>query len=258
MKNHRYQKFMHSRTTISLGLIIALSFMALTAAALKASRTGQLLPVTVKQLPPMNGVIPVEIRSASAVLTSLNELGEWSYTVRNNTNKAITALSINESITTEKAGKKSTDRIFHTMDSFVHPDVRDIHHLKNIPPGGERIVNTSGPIGYHGELIQGTELSIDYVEFEDKTVLGPNEGGARILGFIREGAAKYKEWLVQNYAQSGRSIDAIVPLLRARSLPTELGFKSTYQNQGAKIYRMHMLDVYNTRGAAALAAYLNQ
>lgn len=256
---------MRLKIAVAVGLGSLLIAMVVTTTALKARNDpdnkqieGLQLPVIAKQLPAENGVIPVELQCGKAQLTAPSELKTFSCVVKNNTNKNIIALSAAYTVIFENNGKEYPDTGFLTIETFIHPDFYKAHIHKAIPPGGERVLQPAGPTDYEANVIKGVKLEIDYVEFEDKTTLGPNENGSRIITGIREGAAKYKEWLVQKYIENGRSISAVVSLLQASDVPNEFGFKDTNHRQGVKIYRNHIRDVYKAHGAAELEKYLNQ
>lgn len=216
------------------------------------------LPVSTRQLPSDNGVISVELQCGVALLTAPNRLEDFSCILINRTNKPISALVAAYTIITEKDGKRSSDTSLLTLDSFIHPDVREARRLKNISSGEERTIQPAGPITYEGAEIKGVEVRMDYVEFEDKTTLGPNESGARVINLPREGAAKYKEWLVQKYRENGKSVNAITSLLQEDQLPSELNLNEMLLIQGAKVYRKQMLNLYKAQGDTALEKYLNR
>jgi hypothetical protein len=217
------------------------------------------IPVTTNQLEPDNSVIPVELKCEAAELSAPNTLEKLSCLIRNNTNKYITAATMNISITLEKEGKPSIDSSFLTIETFVHPDFREEHKNNLIPPGGERHIEDI-QTSYDNAVVKGVTVRIDYVEFADDAArLGPNHAGSRIISNIREGAAKYKDWLIQKYIQSGRSINSITILLEKGQLPLdELGIKNGDQQQGVVFYRNYARKTYETKGAEGLIKYLKQ
>lgn len=256
---------MRLKVTIVIGLAALLGATAIATTKLKTrynqnakQNIGLQVPIVAKQLPTENGVIPVELQCGTARLTAPNTLESFSCIVKNNTSKNITAASTAYTIVVENNGKESGDTGFLTLETFIHPDLADIH--KAIPPRGERTIEPGGPVSYEygNPIIKRVELKIDYVEFEDKTSLGPNEMGSQIIALFRDGAAKYRDWLVQKYIENGRSIDAIAPLLqKSQPIPDVLELKSSRQRHGAMMYRNHMLDIYNAHGATGLAEHLN-
>ena len=59
-----------------------------------------------------------------------------------------------------------------------------------------------------------------------------------MISGIRDGAAKYKDWLIKEFQTKGRSADTLVSLLRDdQPLPVDLVMNSGSQEQGAAIYR---------------------
>lgn len=217
------------------------------------------LRVVTDQLQPDNGVIPVELRCEEAELSAPNALEKLSCVIKNNTNKYIAAATINISFHTEKEGKQSLDSSYLTIETFGHPDFREEHRDNLIPPSGERPFQDL-PTSYDNALIKGVTVRIDYIEFADSnTRLGPNRAGSRIIANIREGAEKYKNWLVKKYNESGKSIDSITPLLEVNQpLPAELGIQNGDQQQGVIFYRNYARKTFKTKGAKGLSKRLNQ
>lgn len=255
---------MRLRTTICIGLVVLVSAAVIATTGLKvksnqpAKQTEDLqLPIVAKQLPSENGVIPVELKCGTAHLIPPGRLEEFSCILKNNTNKNILATNVAYSVIFESDGKEAADTRFHTIDTFVHPDFYEAN--KSIQPGGESIIGPPGPSFYADSVIKRIEISVEYVEFEDKTTLGPNEKGAQIIADIREGAAKYRNWLAQKYDENGRSTKAITTLLQQdQPLPNELGFKNSYQEQGARAYRTRLRHIQETLGAAQIERYLSR
>lgn len=143
-------------------------------------------------------------------------------------------------------------------ESFVHKDVREGRRLRPITPGQEEILELHDETSYENATIKSVEARIDYVEFEDKTTLGKNENGARIISLMREGAAKYKDWLVRQRTGNLKPMTGIVTLLQTGDIPAELGLNTIYQTQGAKSYRRHMLRLYESRGLAELERFIKR
>jgi hypothetical protein len=254
---------MRSRVAIAVMLAALVSVIAISTAELKApgnqttKQFGDLqLPVVTHQLPLENGVIPVELKCENAELSAPSSLKKLSCVIKNNTNKYIAAATINISITLEREGKTSIDSSFLTIETFVHPDFRAEHRNNVISPKGERPFQDL-PTSYDNAVIKGIAISVDYIEFTDNSTAGPNRAGSRIITNIREGAAKYKEWLSQKYNQSGKSINAIVPLLeKDQPIPYELGIQNGDQQQGVVFYRNYARKSYKTKGAEGLIKHL--
>ncbi|HEX8458953.1 MAG TPA: hypothetical protein VF656_16790 [Pyrinomonadaceae bacterium] len=178
--------------------------------------------------------------------------------MRNNTNKYITAMTINSSVVIEADGHASGNSEFFSLVPLAHPDFRDERKSYLIAPG-EEIHVPFLPTSYETAVIKEVIAQLDYVEFADKTALGPNRAGARIIADIRDGAAKYKEWLTEKYNGSGKSASAISSLLdKGLPLPTEIENLNSHQQEGAIIYRNYARKTFETKGAEALIKQLER
>ncbi len=182
------------------------------------------IQVTTNQIQPDKGIIPVELKCENAELSAPNAIEKLSCVIKNNTQKYITAGSLYTSITVEQEGKTFAVSTYDVFDTFLHPDFRADHTNNLIAPGKEYRLNDL-PVTYDNNvLVKGITVQIDYLEFADNSMLGPNRAGSRIVGDMREGAAKYKNWIAQKYKEKGKSIEAIIPLLDAdQPLAEELG-----------------------------------
>lgn len=216
------------------------------------------IPVIATQLPLESGVIPVELRCKNAELSAPNSIENLSCVIKNNTNKYISAGSLYTSITMEKEGQAIVLSTFDTFDTFVHPDFREEHKNNLIAPGNEYVLNQL-PSSYDSVIIKRIDAHLDYIEFDDGSSLGVNKGGSRIIKGTREGAAMYKNWLVEQYKRRGKSIDAIMALLDSSyPLPEELGLQNGEQENGANIYRKYARRTYQTKGAEGLIKNLSK
>ncbi len=221
-----------------------------------AQQTQSQIPVVVSQMQSQNGVPPVELNCDPAELSAPNSLERLRCVIKNNTNKKIIAVTIKTSILLHREGKSSLDSSFLTLQAFVHPDFYEEHRDNLISPGGEMPVEDAA-VSYDDAVITGLRTWIDYVEFADNTVMGINQAGSRILTDIRTGATKYKNWLAQKYHRSGKSLDAIAPLLeKNQPLPAEIGIQNGDQQQGAILYRNYARKTHENKGADALLKHL--
>ncbi|MCU1264529.1 MAG: hypothetical protein JWM21_847 [Acidobacteria bacterium] len=218
--------------------------------------------ISAVQLPIDKDVIPVEVRQQRVVLNSSNGVQDYFFTVKNNTNKNIVAFSVDITISGKVNGKESASTTVSTFDSIPHLDIREAHHMKPVLPGEGRDFDSTGMgiMPAQGDVVEVEKIAVrvDYVEFEDKTSLGLDAHGSKIINAMRDGAARYKTWLVQEYVQRGKSISKVAILLQDELLPPELGLLDMHQRQGAKSYRNHMLDVYETHGRMELQKYLDR
>ncbi|MCI0336902.1 MAG: hypothetical protein L0226_04955 [Acidobacteria bacterium] len=210
------------------------------------------------QLPSVNGIVPVEIRNQK--ITHNTPQGELQFTVKNNTNKPLIAAVIANEVTYLVGGQELKGLSYRTRNLLIHPDISEIHNQKPIAPGGEMIFKPE-PIefvGANGKIVpvKKITLSLDYVDFEDNTSLGPNKHGLYSVIKVREGAVKYREWLVKQFAESGKSENALLSLLRESGLPAELNLPKDHQITGARLYRRHLLSAYDHHGFIAIEKFL--
>ncbi len=216
-------------------------------------------PVAViRQLGSERLVAPVELLRPTARLSAENQLEEYSCLVKNNTEKAVVAFSLAWNIVTEVAGKESSVSELQVNDSFIHPDVQEGNKSGAIAPGAESLAE-AGPTYFESNAsVKRLGVSIDYVEFEDGTSLGPNLNGAssQQIAMVREGASRYKEWLGQMYVKTGRSTQVVLQQLQSESIPDDLNLSNPEMKQGVYTYRMRMLKLYNTKGLMAIQKIL--
>ena len=244
---------MKLKATLCIGISILLASIIITFVSLKAQTVLNDSPkITLQQLAIENGIIPVEIQKPQANFKTPNSVEGISFVIKNNTQKQIRSICFAYSIRIERNKVETKDTFFHTLDTFVHQDIRIGRNLKPITPGQEEVLSENGETVFEsGSKITGIDARIDYVEFEDGTTLGANEKGAKIISLIREGAAKYKDWLIQQY-KNRKTIDAIVLLIQSDDLPAELKFDSNYQTIGVKNYRRYVRNLYTTQGVLDL------
>lgn len=228
--------------------------------SLSASQQGERrIPINATQLPPEDGAFPVEIRCGNARSSAPNRLDEFSCLVVNNTSKKISALAAIYSVVIEGPTGESRETSLLTYDLIHHPDIHEAKRLKLLPPKESRTLQPSGPITFEDATISGVEVHLDYVEFEDKTSIGPNTQGAKMIDSMREGAAKYKAWLVQQYKRKKMEADEVAALLENSELPPELNFNGDPDlAEGARLYQRIMRKVYASQGPAELKRYLNR
>jgi hypothetical protein len=104
--------------------------------------------------------------------------------------------------------------------------------------------------------VTNIKASIDHIEFDDGTIIGPDSGGSRVVKSQREGARKYKEWLVAQYNQT-HSISGIVSLLgQGEDLPQNVGLRDSNEENGARIFREQERQVYERKGATTIQKHL--
>ena len=220
----------------------------------------QKVPAVARQLKWDGFALPVELHDPAASLSAANQLEEYTCVVKNNTDKAVEAFSLAWTIVMEAKGKESVVTELEVMDLLIHPDFRESRSLRPVSPGRE-FVAESGPT-YLGsnDFIKRVEVSIDYVEFDDGTSLGPNANSrsSRQIAQVREGAARYKEWLVQTYVNTGKQLKMVLQKLQSESIPDDLNLSTSEMKQGAHSYRRRILDLYNSRGPTGMENCFNR
>jgi hypothetical protein len=212
------------------------------------------VPVTVKQLDFVNGVVPVYLNCEETVLIVPDTLDRVPCTIRNNSRKNIRALVLGESITVENNGTTSTELGYVTIDTFIHPD---FHTESNTGINQKAEPQFPSATETYSGIITRVQVQIDYVEFNNRETLGPNMAGGDILFGMRDGAAKYKSWLVKEYEIKGKSVDALIRLIEEAPITVDLGIRTASQEQGAVIYRNWLRKIYQTKGAEQLRKQLN-
>ena len=250
-----------SPLTISLTIFVAVIASLLVLAQFTGRNphaSNSQAPVVIKQLPKENGIIPVELTCGQARLANPKEVDGFTCSLKNNTDEDIKAISTVYRIVTEKNGREADTPNYLTIDSMIHPDLVMDHVHQAIPPGGVQPLDVNERTIYDDALIQRVEINIDYVEFGDGNSLGPNVKGSQIIQSIRKGAAKYKNWLVERYRQNGNSVvETIQSIQKQEPLPIGIGLDDMYSRQGAKIYRGHLLKIYDSNGSSELEHILN-
>jgi len=219
----------------------------------------RLIPVNATQLPPADGAFPVEIRCEEARSSAPNRLDGFTCLVINNTWKKISALAVIYSTVLDVGGAEERETNLQTSDFVIHPDVSEAKRQRLFPPGESRRVGPPGPVSFGEGTVSGVEIRIDYVEFEDKTSMGPDAHGSKAVGAKREGAARYKAWLVRRYRRGELDDQALTAALGAADLPQELGFGGDPDlGEGARFYRSIMRGVLDAGGPAELKRYLGK
>lgn len=252
---------MRTRPTIILALLgvsTAFVFYPVRPASPQSTvMTVKKIPITTKQLPAENGRVPIELRCADAELSG-NTIEKLSCVLKNKTNKNMAAASVSISVTVDRDGALSQDSGYLSFDSLLLADFREGNMSIFIPPGGEYVLEDLST-DYGNAVVKGIEAHLDYVEFENKIAIGPNHRGSRIIGETREGAEKYKEWLVKQYEKKGRSVEEILQLLENyQTLPEGVGIEGGNQKEGARSYRNYIRKTYLKKGAEELHKHLKR
>jgi hypothetical protein len=177
----------------------------------------------------------------------------------NNTRKKISAFAVVYSVVVDAGAGMERETNLLTSDYAIHPDISEAMRQHLFPPGESRRVATSGPVSFENGTVSGVEIEIDYVEFEDQTSIGRNIQGSKMVHSMREGAAKYKAWLVRQYKWGGVDEQAMTTLFDATDLPKELNFNGDPDlSEGARLYRRVLRSIYTSKGGTEVKRYLSR
>ena len=246
---------MQFKFATSIALIVVVVGIALawrsTSTGLQ-SREQANIKVVINQLPPRDGVVPLEIIQPTIVSSAPNKLDDLRYILRNNSGKAVIAAAVIRTITYEEGGKNYADSVYSTMDGAFHPDLA----AKPFVAWNQMPMEAPGPVSF-GEsvIIKEITLTVDYASYADQTADGSGGEGERRINAMREGARRYKSWLAQQYSRAGKSLASILPLIQAPRIPEELKLNLD-QTMGADRYRLHLLSTFQKKGAADVESYL--
>lgn len=248
--------------TMFLGfLALAIISVGLYSQADQKSQPGEIKiqPVIVNQIVSEDGTPLVEIIEARCEATP-KRLESYSCRVRNNSGKEITALALIWAITWSDGHSEHSENQYRFTDWVFNGE------LAGLAPGNEASSESSGPLWVEGnEFIKSIRVSVDYVEFADKSSLGSDHSGAsRRFALTRLGAKAYREWLLGIYQERG-SKGVMEELTKERGdnfveLPDEpraglgsvKGDKELFR-RGATIYRNWLLrQVYSKQGLEAV------
>jgi hypothetical protein len=245
-------KFLGTIALITLFVGVALAWRTIIRSQSPEPAT---IKVVIDQLPAKDGVIPIEIIQPTVSTSASNKLDDFTYLIRNNSNRAIIAVAVIKTITYEEGGTLYSDSVYSMMDGAFHPDMGS---AKLFQPGTQMSMEGAGPLQFNESVvIKEITLKVDYVSYDDNTAYGSGREGERRISAMREGARQYKKWLAQKYSRSGKSLATIFPLMQAPGLPKELKLNSD-QTLGADRYRLYLLKTLQTRGASDVEKVLEQ
>ena len=218
------------------------------------SREASNINVVVNLLPAKNGVVAIEIIQPVVVSSAPNKLDDLTYTLRNNSGKAVIALAVIRTMAYEEGGKVYAHSVYSTIDTAFHPDAAG----KPFLPGNQMSMESAGPVGFDDAVvIKEITLTIDYVSYADQTSYGSGGEGERLINAMREGARRYKSWLAHEYSRAGKSLATILPLIQTPTIPEDLKLDSD-QKMGADRYRLQLLNTLQKKGAADVESYLTR
>lgn len=243
-------------------LVLAISFVGLYSQEGYKLQPAQrkIQPVIVNQIVSQDGTPLVEIFQAKCDGTPMR-LESCSWRVRNNSDKKITAMALVWTFVWSDGHSEHSENIYRFSDLVLLKG-----ESAGLAPGNETSVQYIEPPRVEGnEFVKSIRASLDYVEFTDKSSLGPDHSGAaRRFAITRAGARAYRDWLLDIYQQRGPK--AVVEELRKEhvdnfvQLPGQLttspdlvkGDNSLFMN-GATRYRIWLLNqVYKKEGPDAV------
>jgi hypothetical protein len=241
---------MRFKILVSGLLFIAVTLVGITLLNSKASVSSQALKqpqVNIIQLPTGNGVIPVAITEGNILVDQDTNVQELHFVVKNNTATNILAIAIGVSKTyQDKEGKEFTWGGVAMRDYVMHPDFNSLHGIKPFTPKAEHPFDD--PIEFVGESVcKQITIGVEYVELENGTALGKNEGASQFISERRSGAAKYKSWLDEKYLEKGRSLEALLALIKYQGIPAELNLSES-EMSGATLFKSHIVDTATEHG----------
>jgi hypothetical protein len=211
--------------------LLCLSLWMVTIGVANTQQNEQAIPLKITaQLAPVNNVIPAEIQCGAALVNIAGELN-FDCKLKNNSEKNITAAGIISAVVIEKNGVETAKEDSAVFVGFAGFD-------KGVAPGAEISLGPPGPSSYDDFIVKRVEVSIDYVEFENNIIFGWDSKGSQVVKDIREGAARYKNWVKASYEYHRKSIKSIAPLVKdGELLPSDLILPNQNQEIGAKTYR---------------------
>ena len=214
------------------------------------------IPVTVKKMIVNSEPIPVDIQCEPVVITEPDTLNEFTCVLINKSAMGIRASGVLYTLIIESNGFESRSSRIDVADRFIHPDLSEIK--KPIPPGGRQFILAPGPMSEPGTIIKGLEFEPVYLEFSDGAVVGTDTESIKLITRLREGAARFKQFLRLEYAQRGKSVKSIVPQLQEKVTIESQSSWDLHQRQGANTYRQFLLDKYQKGGEKAVSGYLKE
>ena len=225
-----------------LVLAACLWFLAGTTVVTQKPAERRSLHVQAKQLLEQTGI---ELRCDEAKLTGMGRIEELSCVIKNNTLAPLVAGTLKTDIIFEEGGKDNIVSNYQTFDTSLLSAVDPDYKGKQIQPGREfRFYQP--PTDFGIGIVKQINAEVDFIEFADKSGLGPNNAGSRTLNGMRNGVSKYRNWLAKKHKQNPDAVfDEIV---NESDSKIEIGLQSDDEVSGANMYRKHLRKLYKTKG----------
>lgn len=144
-------------------------------------------------------------------------------------------------------------------DSFIHSDVARIKQTKLFMPREYRryTVNDERYVG-QGVTVKALTIVVEYVEFADgRFVAEPESRIKQQMDGVREGAARYKRWLVETYRKN-QDVNGIIALMMNEDVPELFKDGDASAINGAGIYRRCLIEAYRKNGVQFLRDLLEE
>ena len=246
---------MRNRFKLIIGLVILTTLVMLSISWLKggiseAQVSTSALPVSTKQLVETKGRIPVGLKCSEAKLSSPYSLEEIHCEILNNTKKNIVSLVMIYDISLDRIGKSDSFSSAVAVDILIHPNFYRERQGSFIKSGTNSPVEIL-PINFEPDvLIKGVDVQIDFVEFEDNSVINKNGSGAAIIRELRSGADIYKREITKKFKENEKSevkLKEQIKELNPRG-DSNLGNMTSRQIEGASIVKRYIQRIYKTKG----------
>jgi hypothetical protein len=200
--------------------------------------------VKVRQLDPVRGIVPVTLDCEDAKVMGAGTITQLPCTLQNNSSVAMVAGTVHVLTTINVNDKEDFLSSYETFDMALHSDFRDENKNHLVRPGMVYRFDVT-PVDYGNVVIKGFFVEIDYLEFVDRSFVGPNRVGSWTIRDIRNGAIKYKDWLIKQSKTKALSLKAIADVLDNDVIPSaEIGLENSDENSGANMYRKYARRVY--------------
>lgn len=254
---------MHDRRNFKIAfaslvvVIVLLSLWANSAKTTDKAQHARLIPVSVVQFDQKlaDGRLAIELKCESAQLLADGSLKGFRCNLKNNAITNLQAATLNYSVvlSNEDAGMSTKDSHWLTVDTLIDPHLQS---TSNAIKPNEEVPLTSPKLTYGAQMpIKEIEVSIDYVEYDDGVTGGPNRKGSRIISDMREGATKFKNWLIQQ-TKEGKTPST---LLGTDGLPNKsdgVVFANFDQESGARGYKIRLRKIRAAHGDAEVRRLL--
>lgn len=251
---------MNLRTPIAITLTFAIVVLVPTLLVSESksqnekSFTQTEIPVVVTPLKDGDEVVAVDIQCEPVLIEKPDTLENYACYFVNRTNKSIRAFGIMHSVVFDTHGTPGRTSRLNVADTYIHPDMLDMK--KAVAPGDKSFIGPPGPIIQRGSVFTALELAALYIEFSDGTTVGTHSESVELITAMREGAARFKDTVRQEYLNKGRSVNAILPRLQEKFTGDDQQSWNVFKRTGANGYRRFLQTKYDKDGSAALSKIL--